>query len=55
MARKLTGKASARSMPHQTLASSRAVCGVCGRDAMNAAFSAPTDVPTSRSAVTPRS
>ena len=53
--RMLTGKMSSRCEPHQARASSLAVGTVCGRDAKKAAFSAPADVPTNKSAAIPLS
>jgi hypothetical protein len=43
-----------RRRPHHTAASASAASAVCGREAMNAPFIAPADVPTTRSGAIPR-
>src|SRR4051794_4855579 len=51
----LSGKTSCRSRSRHTRPSSAAVCGDWSRDATKAALSAPTEVPTRKSGVMPRS
>ena len=50
----LSGKTFPLPTPRQISASSSAVAGVGGREAMNAPLSAPTEVPTIRSGITSR-